>query len=206
MLDHHLLLGYDPGGDAKHGVAAVRADRSFTVSVVECATVASVECAAQWFLSRMAGAKRVALGVDTLTVWSSGPKGWRPADRRLKAAYPLAKKSILASNSLHGAMSVNGMALITILRGRHPMMVVTETHPKILWYALTSSQYDYARLPGAMNGRLGTWLGAPASAPAIASPQNDHEWDALASAYAGPDESVVMPGGQTSFFWPALPS
>jgi hypothetical protein len=214
-----IILGYDPGGDHKHGVAALSVVHGAIVKV-EVATARAVESALGWFRSRIDASKppRIGLGVDTLTVWSTGPSGWRPADRLLRAAYPAAANSVVASNSLYGAMAVNGMLLMARLREQHPTMVISETHPKVLFQALASTRYDYRSNAVDMGSSLAQWLGA--AVPPLA---NDHEWDAIASAYAAwqgccgrwssdlhllhtsPGESLLWPVGRTSFYWPTLP-
>ena len=47
----------------------------------------------------------------------------------------------MAPNSLFGAMAVGGVGLALRLRERWPSIALTETHPKVLFYALHGSRY-----------------------------------------------------------------
>jgi len=214
-----LVLGYDPGGDGNHGVAALCVEGNSIIKI-EVSSKQTVETAITWFEGEISANKtrQVSLGVDTLTVWCTGKCGWRPADRRLREAYPAAANSIVAPNSLYGAMAVNGMMLMTRLRERNSALVISEAHPKVMYYALASTRYDYSSNAVAMRTSLAGWLefdGPPLG--------NEHEWDALASAYAiyqgqrgrwttdlhtlptNDGESLVWPAGRTHFYWPAIP-
>lgn len=213
-----VFLGYDPGGNNAHGVAAIQIDDEGHPDV-RVASVATVEVALAWFSTVLAGAgTRAAIGIDTLTVWSTGTAGWRPADRCLRAAYPAVANSVASSNSLFGAMAVNGMSVALELRARAPHLVISETHPKVLHYALATTKHDFALDAIAMTARACAWVGADAI-----HLKNDHEWDALVSAYAVREgvegrwttdlhalparagETLVRPAGPTRFFWPSLP-
>jgi hypothetical protein len=187
------------------------------VVACELATCDTVSAATSWFAARaVPTAARVALGVDTLTVWSTGPCGWRPADRALRQKYTSAKNSVVSSNSLYGAMAVNGMMLMTRLRELLPNLLISETHPKVLYTALMSRSYDYDANASDMNLALAEWLGSPGP-----SPRSEHEWDAVVSAYAMAqgltsrwsadlhelptqgEEVLVWPVGKTRFYWPS---
>lgn len=168
-----LYLGYDPGGGGTHGVAAL--DGADAV----CTTVATANDAIGWFRDRCREREPIALGVDTLTMWSTGPAGWRPADRALKAAYPAVDTSVTAPNSLYGAMAINGVAVVMTLHRTFTSMKITETHPKVLYFALTDSPYDFEHDREQMVHRLVQWAGLkPCDVP------DDHAWDALLSAFA----------------------
>lgn len=168
-----LYLGYDPGGMGTHGVAAIN-DR-----YVLCKTVRSTRDAIEWFQQRCQDCEPSGLGVDTLTLWSTGPAGWRPADRALRAAYPAVAASVTAPNSLYGAMSINGVAVALTLRRQFKHLTVTETHPKVLYFALTGARYDFANQRDHMTQALIQW--GEFEACEIGS---DHAWDALVSAFA----------------------
>lgn len=168
-----LYLGYDPGGGGAHGVAAID-DRQ-----VSCDTVPTAEHAIRWFRQRCQGCEPKAFGIDTLTLWSTGPAGWRPADRALRAAYPGVAASVTAPNSLYGAMPINGMAVALALRNEFKKLRVTETHPKVLYSVLSKSKYDFAERRDHMVQALVEWV---ALGPCAVG--SEHAWDALVSAFA----------------------
>jgi hypothetical protein len=168
-----LYLGYDPGGGGAHGVAAIDG-----VNVV-CATLVTAQSAIDWFRERCRQREGVAMGVDTLTLWSSGPAGWRPADRALRAAYADVANSVTAPNSLYGAMPINGAVVMRALSESIQGLRVTETHPKVLYFALTGHPYDYEQQAVGMVQNLRQWLDADEL-----NVNSEHAWDALVSAYA----------------------
>ena len=203
------VLGYDPGGNGRHGLARLDivegTPRGLTVSTYE--TVEAV-------LDATEADTPLAVGVDTLTCWGTGRSGWRPADRWLRLAYPAATRSVASPNSLFGSMSLGGMAILLALRARDPTVLVTETHPKVLYRALWGRHYDYRAEARAMDQDLGARLGVDVRT------RNDHEWDAAISALAAwhalrddwlrdlhqlpldEGERLVMPCGPTRYVWP----
>jgi hypothetical protein len=144
-----------------------------------CDTLSTAEEAINWFHEQCCGTKPNALGVDALTLWSTGPAGWRPADRALRAHYPDVRASITAPNSLYGAMPINGIAVALSLANDFTNLRITETHPKVLYYALTRSAYDFGLESVQMVENLLNRV-----AVACCAVTDDHAWDALASAFA----------------------
>lgn len=154
------------------------------------------------------------LGIDTLTCWSTGPGGWRPADRWLRNQYRAAAHSVVAPNGLRGSMAVSGMALLMAIRPGRPDLSVTETHPKVLFRFLASIGYDYAARRDLMDDLLARALGISVA------PANEHEWDAAVSALAALEglsgrwthdlhrldtrdgERLLTPCGTTHYWWP----
>jgi hypothetical protein len=66
-----------------------------------------------------------ALGVDTMTCWSTGRGGWRPADRWLRERYTDVRNSVMTPNGLAGSMGLNGKcALIESLQRRLDLVIV----------------------------------------------------------------------------------
>ena len=207
-----FFIGYDPGGNDKHGVATLVVENGRPVRA-ESALVESAEQAIRWF-SRQQG-RPTAIGVDTLTCWSTGPSGWRPADRWLKQRYPDVQGSVASSNSLYGSMSINGMATLIALKAAFPGLLITETHPKVLHWHLVSRPYDFVAGRTAMLESLGSQLGFSFTCA------SDHEWDAVLSALvaflgvtgvwqldlhqlaAAPYERLISPCGETKYFWPS---
>jgi hypothetical protein len=119
------------------------------------------------------------MGVDTLTLWSTGPAGWRPADRALRAVYPPdVGISVQSPNSLRGAMPINGAAVVRELGRTYNQLKVTETHPKVLYFELSDEIYDY---PG-INNQMIEWL-QQLMGLNLLEVESEHAWDALISAY-----------------------
>ena len=210
-----IIWGYDPGGNCNHGLAMLDV-RDKQIVAAECWTLDTAQSA----ISRILGERQpLGIGVDTLTEWSSVKSGWRIADDLLRRNYKGAKSSVASPNSLRGSMVINGMALILAVRNKWPSTVVSETHPKVLCLALSNKAYGKNTLHRRNTALVG-WQGIPALTKL---PENDDEWDALASAYslwAGiiglwpenlharsrDDDSIVRPAGYTAYFWPkALP-
>ena len=168
-----LYLGYDPGGGGAHGVAAIDGNQA------TCGAVATAEDAINWFIEHCASCEPSAFGIDTLTLWSTGPAGWRPADRALRAAYPAAAASVTAPNSLYGAMPINGVAVALALRNNFKMLKVTETHPKVLYFSLAHAEYDFTQ----HRDRMVAWFFNLANLQ-VCEVATEHAWDALLSAFA----------------------
>ncbi len=106
------ILGYDPGGDGKHGVALLSLE-SGVPSAVHAKTVRTAEDALCFFERQNSP---LAIGIDTLTCWSTGPGGWRPADRWLRESYPIVRNSVVTPNGLFGSMGLNGASVLLTLR------------------------------------------------------------------------------------------
>lgn len=206
-----IFAGYDPGGNGKHGVALIVAEGGCPVSAC-CTHVETTEAAIRWFSGQ--SESLTAIGVDTLTCWSTGPSGWRPADRWLKERYPEVRRSVASPNSLYGSMSVNGMALLVALKAAHPQLLITETHPKVLHWQMEQRPYDFVSNQALMLEILTEQIGFRVDC------SSDHDWDAMLSALAAlrgvfgqwhrdlhllptaRDERLVMPCGDTKYFWP----
>jgi len=125
-----VIVGYDPGGAEGHGVATlvVEAGKAARLSTT---TVGTTEQVIK-LVERTPGL--IALGIDTLTCWSTGPGGWRPADRWLRERYRSIANSVVAPNGLRGSMAVSGMALLIAIEPGQSTLFVTETHPKVLFW------------------------------------------------------------------------
>jgi len=204
------IVGYDPGGNGSHGVAALVVDNGRPIDL-SFATVRNAQAAFDWFTI---GDVPVAAGIDTLTVLSTGDSGWRPADRWLRSQYPPVQNRIVNPNYLQGAMALNGLAVMIFLRGISKDILVSETHPKVLYYRLSGSQYSYQANQVGMNAHLTQWIGLAANTTI------DHEWDAAVSCLAVlegisgrwvtdlhhlptvPGETLARPGGPSHYYWP----
>ena len=205
-----VILGYDPGGAGAGGVAVV--DFQSTVPVVHTATCDSVDAAVDWFQRRVEVHPR-AIGVDSLMSWATGPSGWRPMDRALREEYPKVLKSVLSSNSAFGSFVVQGMALAIRLRELWPEIHLNETHPKVLYYAMTKEKYPKEK---EIDPEFIAWLCRQFTPQIEIQITNDHEWDAVISAWAtwkgltgqwqrdlmNGATNLICPAGTSSFFWP----
>ena len=206
-----IYLGYAPGGSArvanKSGVSIL----TLTDAGPQCeaGAVCCVDDAVAWFLDRLGGAAPAAAGIDAFLFWETSRCGWRGADRWLKATYPAVTRNVLPSNSVQGAAAIQGMALGISLRRVWPGIALTETHPKVLHYALAGSRFEWtpqvARWPREAIGCAGETL-----------VQTQNEWSALASAWVAmmghtgawkldlrqQSKEAVEPAGPAAFWWP----
>lgn len=208
------FLGYDPGGNGRHGVALLETSPQGRVLGVSTTLVYTADDAWKYFVSQSADG----LGVDTLTEWCLGKSGWRSADLWLQTRYPSQThpqvySSIVNPNFLCGSMCVNGMGILQLLRRKSSELPVTEVHPKVLYYELFNAIYDWKASRQVMVQMLMSHLG---SVPLSLS--SDHEFDALLSAWAcangvlgrwkndlhalPPVGTIVQPVGPTNYFWP----
>lgn len=209
------LIGYDPGGNGHHGLAilSIEAGQPRSIQIETCATVEHV-------LRRLEPIEDLCgAGVDTLTCWSTGPSGWRPADRWMRQAYPTnVSRSVTSPNSLYGSMSLSGMSVVHSLRQLNPGLPISETHPKVIYAVLWGRRYDYTRDSRWMDDALASVLGLEIRT------SNDHEWDAGIAAFSmlsalrgewqhdlhqldpNPDERILFPAGPTQYVWPEGPA
>ena len=208
------IVGYDPGGNDAHGVASLVVSGG-DPKALTFTTVRNAEAALKWFKK---GGMPLAAGIDTLTQLSTGDSGWRPADRWLRSRYPEVQKSVDNPNHLHGSMTVNGLAVVLSLRDACEDILISETHPKVLFYHLNERRYDYRMNRIAMNRQLSEWI------QLTAETTSDHEWDAVASCFAVLEgvtgrwpgdlhrlpavtgESLIRPGGPSHYYWPIEPT
>jgi hypothetical protein len=205
-----LIAGYDPGGNHGHGLAVAEFYGGDCRSIV----VETLQTA-EAVIERLESLAHLrAIGVDTLAAWATGSSSWRPADLWLRSHYKQVSSSIVSPNGLYGSMGLNGMAVLLSARLRHPNIAITETHPKVLYWALTKKKYDYAGNSRSMDSELSSWLACDVET------SNDHEWDAAVSVFAAvmglsgrwtrdlfteetPESGrLLFPAGQASYWWP----
>lgn len=144
-----FVVGYDPGGNGKHGVAVLRVQLNGTrwhaagLQVNRAQTLAD---AAAWMTDTCKSGRIVAVGVDTLTEWNSGHSGLRPADQWLRTEYREVMGGVIAPAGLFGAMVINGAGFLMLLgtRLRVDSAVITEAHPKVCYYACMGKRADWA--------------------------------------------------------------
>lgn len=211
MTNSGIIWGYDPGGNNCHGLAKMVLENGL-IKEVATTSLETVEEVVQDILKYKELV--IAIGIDTLTCWSTGRGGWRPADRCLRRKYPQVRNSVVSPNTLRGSMSLNGMAVLSVIKNEMSNVLVTETHPKVLHYCLFKKKYDYKMNKILMDNGLTEKLGTSIT------PKNDNEWDAALSAYAAlkglfsewendlhklpieKNERLVKPCGETYYFWP----
>jgi hypothetical protein len=205
-----LVVGYDPGGNGAHGVAELQFEdgEATTLSMRTLETTEDV-------ISVIEGLPSLAaLGVDTLTCWATGVSAWRPADRWLRQRYKPVQGSVMTPNGLFGSMGLNGMSVLIAARLRFADVLITETHPKVLYWQLSGRKYEYQTSKTTMNGLLAGALGISVTS------ETEHEWDAAVSAFAAlqailrrwphdlhelptvKGERLITPCGTTHYFWP----
>lgn len=211
------IIGYDPGGNGKHGFAVLRVQKAKPKSL----TTKKLRDAEEVITHIEDAGSLVALGIDTMTCWCTGKSGLRPADQWLDETY--SGNSVVSPNGMYGSMGINGMAVVFNTRkdpkigGGIGAPSVTETHPKVLYQEVWGEQSaypEYGDVPQ-MNRALEEELGIPVETA------SDHEWDAAVSTLAAlrgltgkwdfdlhrdldwePDGRMVKPCGETHYFWP----
>jgi len=141
------IIGYDPGGNGKHGVAALKIVNADVCGDLKVGTEGTVADVIAWIEKRIQGEAILAAGIDTLTAWSKGRSGWRDADLRLIDGYVRVRHSVGSANSLQGSMCLNGALLIQWLREKHHGTMVTEAHPKVLYFALSDQLHPGNPVP-----------------------------------------------------------
>jgi hypothetical protein len=99
-------------------------------------------------------AARLSIGIDTLTMLSTGDSGWRPADRLLRAQYPDVRNSVVNPNYLKGSMALSGLAVSHELRNEFTDIAIIETHPKVLYFELCVSAGAQNRPVGREGSRV----------------------------------------------------
>lgn len=203
-----IFLGYDPGGVGANGAAILRVP-DVGSPAAHVATFDSVDEVLDWFHDTMGVEEAVGAGIDTMLSWSTVRSGWRPMDEHLRRTYPQVQNSIFSSNSAAGSMAIQGMAMALRLKQVWPKIRLNETHPKVLYHALAHQPYAFAH-------PMVNWLVNStnvANPPAIA---NEHEWDALLSAWATCQglrgswttdlmsgvQHLLLPAGPVTYFWP----
>lgn len=210
QIERGLAFGYDPGGNGAQGVALLRFEGGRVISL----STQLEETTEDVFVTLAGLDSLAAIGVDTLTCWSTGPGAWRPADLWLRKKYPAALNSVMTPNRLSGSMGLNGMCVLIEARKLLQDIQITETHPKVLYNALFGKKYDYGSSARTMDTELSGLLGISVHT------KTEHEWDAAISAFAAfqgilgrwtydlhslpltSGARLIHPCGKTNYFWP----
>lgn len=201
-----LVLGYDPGGKQANGVAALNVAASVSASTQTCR---DVNHSLSWFRESSQGQRPDAIGIDSPLSWSTHGSGMRAMDHILRRAYPAVRLSVVPTNAARGAMVVQGMAAALELKKIWNAIRLNETHPKVLYYALAKKRYEYGP-------KMTEWLLSVVRPLRPVSVSNEHEWDALLSAWATLQgitgawtedlmlnaQALLFPAGPVNYFWP----
>ena len=197
-----IVLGFDPGGLSG---AAIWRVGSKPIS----SSHLSVDSALDWFRSDLIAEIPTAAGIHTLLCWQTGKGGLRQPDQWLRDRYKEVSNSVVPPNSLYGAMAVQGMAMAMRLRQCWPDVKLNETHPKVLCSVKANLKDGYA-------DDLVGWLRGQEESFSNWKPRNEHERDALISAWATyqgltgnwttdlmPQSGApLFPAGRATYFWP----
>lgn len=220
------IIGYDPGGNNRHGVAILSVSieggrwkpRSLELKTLQCGQ-SVIE-----LISRDAPeGNLLAVGIDTLTAWSGSKSGWRPADHWLREKYGEVKASVDNPNHINGSMCLNGALILHSLEQRSDRggIAVTEAHPKVLYYALTNKRHPWSNNQAMSERELSAkWLfktmALDVDQDMVSSLcASDHDFDALLGALAALNglnrewttdlhygAPIVHPFGVSHYWWP----
>ncbi|MGE0498452.1 MAG: hypothetical protein AB7I35_08290 [Ramlibacter sp.] len=226
--DRHFVLGYDPGGNGRHGLAILQVHQQQGIWVVshlvERKALPDVQAVIACAEASIGSGALVATGVDTLTAWCGGPSGWRQADKWLHKHCPSVRNSVASPNSLFGAMSIGGGLVLHWLAQRPDHGgVVTEAHPKVCYHALRQMLHPWAKSAEPCQRDEGwRWLMKQLglNLPGGADDEvTDHGFDALMGCLAAlrglngqwtldlheaGRATEVHPFGRTYYWWPDL--
>ncbi len=203
-LNSGLFLGFDPGGKKRFGVASIIGSK------ISFETVSNIKQAIDWSIAASNRTTPHAIGVDTILHWATGQSGFRSADNWLRKKYPTVSRSVMPPNGLYGAMTIGGVGLAIGLKKIWPNLLLNETHPKVLYHALTEQTYPRENLSAAIE-----WLVTRAKLDPISSTPSDDEFDAILSAWATRealnnrwidlavvDDEHIYPINNVHYFWP----
>lgn len=134
-----IFLGAQPAGANHFAVAAVYWTGQWPLTLIHCRSYQGLQPILQEILGICGEWGPIgALAVAAPLTWSSSPGGWRHCDRQLIGQLPTwaPKTWVRAPNSLPGAVTVQGPALIWALAKEHkqgtiPAHEVIETHPRL---------------------------------------------------------------------------
>jgi len=203
-VSQSIYLGFDPGGAHKFGVALLDGERLIA------STVSTVDDAVEWSVKICGSRQPVAAGIDTLLHWATAKSGMRPCDLHLRDRYRPVRNSVMAPNSLYGAMAIGGMALAMRLREVWSEIMLNETHPKVLLHELKVQRYNSESVATAIKqfmDRAGCTDGGI---------QGEHQFDAALSAWATREglennwedlaedkQGLLFPVGPVRYLWPS---
>ena len=174
-----IYLGYSPGGCSrsmsKSGVAILT--QYDDGPHYQTGTVACVDDAVQWYSDRLMGEVPRAIGIDAPLFWETSRGGWRAADKWLKVNYSEMKRSVISSNSIQGALVIQGVALAISLKRKWGGIILTETSSKLLYHALTKDRYEWAE-------RVINWPREALGVKGDCIINSPNEWSALLACWS----------------------
>ena len=216
-----VIIGADPGGKGrKFGLAALDIEGGLgsrcSVLALRTDVVDSAGEAIDWVERRSKDKPIRALGIDTLTEWSTRPGGWRPADDWLRERFTAVKNSVQSPNAMWGSVLIGGASVLVAMRDRleGDRALVTEAHPKVCYFACTQAKHNWgnsrAQMTRWIEGQLGQQMNFKGG---------DDEFDACVAALAAlngfqgtwsrdlhalswDNGQRISFAGQTHYFWP----
>lgn len=149
-----VVLGFDPGGAAQFGWAALECSPALPLRVRAAGVANHAGQAVDSALAALSPQDcAVAAGIDSPLYWT--PSGVRESDRRVRdlvrraGARSAAGGIVQHPNCLQGACVVQGPTAALLLRRRVPGIPLTESHPKaLLWDLRIASE---SRRPAAVS-------------------------------------------------------
>lgn len=136
-----VVLGFDPGGAAQFGWAALECSHALPLRVRAAGVANHAGQAVDSALAVLSPQEHaVAAGIDSPLFWTSS--GVRESDLRVRdlvrraGARSAAGGTVQHPNCLRGACVVQGPTAALLLRRRVPGIPLTESHPKALLWAL----------------------------------------------------------------------
>jgi hypothetical protein len=131
-------------------------------------------------------------------------------DILLRKKYPFVSKSVISPNALAGSMAIQGIAMAFRIREYYPTVNLNETHPKVLFYALSGEKYYFSKL---MKNWLFNQMEFFLDQMEVS---NEDEFDALFSAWATwmglqgnwkedlmrDINNLILPISGVTYYWP----
>lgn len=172
-----IFLGFDPGGIGSFGWSICR-EESGDLKRIDSGVVDNALEAVQAVERRLQGKRVLAAGIDAPMFWSE--TGFRQVDDIIRSELTpyvgsLASGIVQAPNSMKGACLVQGILVGASLYQKFKAPI-TEAHPGALRCLLQSRSVDKALPPGLRQ--------LEAELKRSKEDKENHEWDALAAAYA----------------------
>lgn len=199
-----LFVGYDPGGNGRHGVAAAHiASNGIFESEPVLKLFPDARTVRGWLTQQ---ASLAALGIDTLLAWSD--TGGRACDTALRRRYISRAPSVIPQNSLYSAMTING--ILVAQTGLEIGVPLVESHPKLLVRAALHSDPEGddlgARHHALVNNALGDFEGrADDVADALVAAWCASRWwfkRWQTDLYEAIPDVLTFPAGPAVYPWP----
>jgi hypothetical protein len=144
-----VLIGLDPGGSGNFGWCVAADSDQMPVAAIASGLADNAHTAVEAALGALpVGGDLVAAGIDAPLFWAR--VGSRNADLLVREAIRLAGAphpagTVQDMNSLRGACLAQGLLAAVALRALHPMLPITEAHPKALRWLLPEAAHIECR-------------------------------------------------------------